>query len=121
MKRKRIIITVIICIMILLGTTIFSIAKFNVWNPFSSCFGMLEILYTDKEYTIVQNYPTGVVFCKTSASSNKTSIQYLDKYMKNRNFILEEQVGGILIFSNGSEKEYISFSENRYFSKWEWE
>ena len=41
--------------------------------------------------------------------------------MKNRDFILEEQVGGILIYSNGSEKEYISFSENKYFSKWEWE
>ncbi|OKZ75385.1 MAG: hypothetical protein BHW00_02175 [Clostridium sp. 26_22] len=121
MKRKRVIITIIICIIILFGATIFSISKFNVWNPFSSCLGMLEILFTNREYTIVQNYPSRVVFCKTSASSNKTSIQYLDEYMKNRDFILEEQVGGILKYSNGSEKEYISFSENKYFSKWEWE
>ena len=121
MKRKRVIITIIICIIILFGATIFSISKFNVWNPFSSCLGMLEILFTNREYTIVQNYPSRVVFCKTSAWSNKTSIQYLDEYMKNRDFILEEQVGGILIYSNGSEKEYISFSENKYFSKWEWE
>ena len=52
MKRKGIIITVVICIIILLGATIFSIVKFNIWNPFSSCFGMLEILFTDKEYTL---------------------------------------------------------------------
>lgn len=41
--------------------------------------------------------------------------------MKNRGFVLEEQLGGGLIYSNGSEKEYIFHSENRYFSKWEWE
>lgn len=71
MKRKGIIITVVICIIILLGATIFSIVKFNVWNPFSSCFGMLEILFTDKEYTIVQNIPSRVVFSKTTDASNK--------------------------------------------------
>ena len=124
MKRKRVIITIIICIIILFGATIFSISKFNVWNPFSSCLGMLEILFTDKEYTIVQNYPSRVVFCKTSDTSdasNKTSIQYLDEYMENRGLVLEEQLGGIFIYSNGSIKEYISFSENGYFSRWEWE
>ena len=123
MKRKGIIITIIMRILILVSATIFSIAKFNVWNPFSSCFGMLEILFTDKEYTIVQNNPNRVGFSKTADTSDKSSGQYLDEYMENRGFyfISEEQMGGMLVYSNGSEKEYILFSTNKYYSKWEWQ
>ena len=121
MKRKRIIIAVIICILILVGATIFSITEFNVWNPFSSCFGMLEILFTDKEYTTVQKYPNRVVFCKELDTTNKSSMQYLDEYMRNRGFVLEEQMGGLFIYTNGSEKEYISYSVNRYFFFFFWE
>lgn len=122
MKRKGIIIIIVICIVILLGATIFSIAKFNVWNPFSSCFGMLEILLTDKEYTIVQNIPNRVVFSKTGDTSDKSAGQYLNEYMKSRGFtfIPEEQMGGMLVYSNGSEKEHILFSANKYYSEWEW-
>ena len=123
MKRKGIIITIAICGVILLNSTIFSIVKFSVWNPFSSCFGMLEILFTDKEYTIVQNTPNRVVFSKTADTSNKSSGKFLDEYMESRGFyfVPEEQMGGILVYSNGSEKEYISFSINKYYSKWEWQ
>ncbi len=73
MKRKGIIIIVVIGVVILLSATIFSIAKFNVWNPFSSCFGMLEILFTDKEYTVVQNIPNRVIFSKTRDTSGKVA------------------------------------------------
>ena len=123
MKRKGIIITIAICGVILLSSTIFSIVKFSVWNPFSSCFGMLEILFTDKEYTIVQNTPNKVVLSKTADTSNKSSGKFLDEYMESRGFyfVPEEQMGGILVYSNGSEKEYISFSINKYYSKWEWQ
>jgi len=108
---------------ILLSATIFSIAKFNVWNPFSSCFGMLQILFTDKEYTVVQNIPNRVIFSKTGDTSDKTSGQYLDEYMESRGFyfVPEEQLGGILVYSNSTEKEHISFSTNKYYSKWIWQ
>lgn len=123
MKRKGIIIIVTICSVILLSATIFSIVKFSVWNPFSSCFGMLEILFTDTEYTIVQNTPNRVGFSKTADTSNKSGGQYLDEYMESRGFyfVPEEQMGGMLVYSNGSEKEYISFSTNKYYSKWKWQ
>ena len=123
MKRKGIIITIAICGAILLSATIFSIAKFNVWNPFSSCFGMLEILFTDKEYTVVQNNPNRVAFSKIADTSNKSGGQYLDEHMQSRGFYFapEEQMGGMLVYSNGIEKEYILFSTNKYYSKWEWQ
>ena len=120
--RKKGIIIIVICVVILFSAMIFSIFKFGVWNPFSSCFGMLEILFTDKEYTIVQNNPNRVGFSKTSDTSNKTAKQYLDDYMATRgfHFVPEEQLGSMLVYSNDSEKEYISFSMNRYYSKWKW-
>ncbi len=123
MKRKRIIITIVMCIIVLFSATIFSIIKFNVWNPISSCFGILEILFTDTKYTIVQNIPNRVVFSKTADTSNKSSGQYLDEYMESRgfHFVPEEQMGGMLVYSNGSKKEYILFSNNKYYSKWEWQ
>lgn len=123
MKRKRIIIIIAIGSVILLSATIFSILKFSVWNPFSSCFGMLEILFTDKEYTIVQNKPNRVAFSKTADTSNKSGGQFLDEYMENRGFyfVPEEQMGGMLVYSNGNKKEYILFSTNKYYSKWIWQ
>lgn len=123
MKRKGIIIIIAICSVILLSATIFSILKFSVWNPFSSCFGMLEILFTDKEYTIVQNNPNRIIFSKTADTSNKSGGHYLDEYMESRDFkfIPEEQMGAMLVYSNGTEKEHILFSTNKYYSKWEWQ
>ena len=123
MKRKGIIITMVICCAILLSATIFSIIKFRVWNPFSSCFGMLEILFTNKEYTIVQNIPKKVAFSKTADTSNKSGGQYLDEYMESRGFhsVPEEQMGAMLVYSNGNEKEHVVFSTNKYYSKWEWQ
>lgn len=115
MKRKKIIIMIIMCFVILCGATIFSIVKFDVWNPFSSCFGMLEILFTDKRYTIVQNIPNKVGFSKSDK-------QYLDEYMESRGFRLEPEkgLGGMKVYSNGSEEEYIVVYGNKYYSKWHW-
>ena len=32
----------------------------------------------------------------------------------------EEQLGGLLVYYNGEKKECISFSINKYYSKWQW-
>lgn len=115
MKNKiKIILVIIIILVVLLAATIFSVMKFEVLNPFSSCFGMLSILYTDKEYKIVQQYPYKVMFSKTAES--------LDEYMKDRGFwqVKEEQMGSVLVYTNGTENEYISTSSNAYYSKCIW-
>lgn len=68
--------------------TIFSIFKFQVINPFASCFSMLRILFTDTEYVEVQNYPKKVVFSK-----GNNGIKLLDEYTNTNGFyeIPEEQ------------------------------
>ncbi len=112
MKKVIVISTITIFAIILIGATIFSIGKFSVWNPFSSCFGMLQILFTDKEYTIVQKFPHKVILSKPSAS--------LEEYMKNKGFELYDQMGPLLFYSNGTKKEKVDFSTNAYYSKWIW-
>lgn len=111
MKNKIIIISILI---IFLVATFFSIYKFSVINPISSCFGMLQILFTNKDFTIVQNFPHKVIFAKPTYS--------LYDYMKNRGFefVPEDQVGAYLVFSNGSNGEGIYTSTNGYYSKWIW-
>lgn len=123
MKRKIIIIIITIFFVILLSTTIFSVYKFNVLNPFSSCFGMIRILFTDEEYVEVQKNPNKVIFSKTADNSEKSGKEYLDEYMKNRGFyyIPEEQMGAKLVYSNGSTKESILYTTNGYYSKWVWD
>ena len=119
MKRKGIIITVVICCAILLSATIFSLAKFHVWNPFSSCFGMLEILFTDKEYTVVQNFPKRVILSK----SDQESFEKVNKYIEDKGFysVPEERMGAIHKYSNGSKKEDVCISGNGYYTRWIWE
>lgn len=122
MKNKKVIAIVVSMIALISVAAIISVMEFGVINPFSSCFGMLEILFTDKEYTVVQNYPNKVIFSKTGETLSKSADKMLDEYMQSRGFteIPEEQMGGVLVYSNGIEKEHISFSGNKYYSKWIW-
>lgn len=122
MKNKKVIAIVVSMIALISVAAIISVMEFGVINPFSSCFGMLEILFTDKEYTVVQNYPNKVIFSKTGETLSKSADKMLDEYMQSRGFIEipEERLGGLLVYSNGTEKEHIAFSANKYYSKWEW-
>lgn len=109
MKKFLITIFIIIFIILFIGATIFSIYKFSVFNPISSCFGMLQILITDKEYTVVQNIPYKVVLAKPEG---------FEKYMKEQGFyeIEEEQAGADHIYSNGKEAERIYTRTNAYYT-----
>ena len=112
---KRIVM-IIICISIILSS-IFSIYKFRVINPFSSFFGMTEILFTNKSYTIVQHFPKKVGFSKSLSFKD-----FLDEYMKKRGYqeLKDQQIGATLVYSNGSKIEKIDITVNAYYSKWIW-
>lgn len=93
-------------IIIFVGATIFSIYKFKVINPIASCIGMLQILFTNKEYVIVQNFPQKVMFAKPTSS--------LFEYMEKQGFevIPEESMGVYVIFSDGTESKKAYTSTN---------
>lgn len=121
--KKKIVVTTAVSAAVVICSVLLSVSLFNVRNPFSSCVGMLQILLTDKEYAEIQSTPNRVILGKTADTSNKSGKQFLDEYMRERGFefIPDEQMGAMLVYGNGSEKEHVLFSENRYYSKWEWQ
>lgn len=114
MKKSLITIFIIIFIVFFIGVMIFSIYKFEVFNPISSCCGMLQILFTDKEYTVVQRIPYKVVLAKPDS---------FEKYMNKQGFyeIKEEQMGAELIYSNGKKKERVYRRTNAYYAIGVWD
>jgi|HigsolmetaGSP11D_1036233.scaffolds.fasta_scaffold02171_8 hypothetical protein len=107
----------IICIVfvILLGVSSFiSYAKFQVLNPFSTYSGLVQIVFTDKEYVEIQKYPK-VIIAKPNAS--------LQDYMKGLGFQedIENQMGRLHVFHNNTSTQYVMYTVNNYFSKWIWQ
>lgn len=124
-KNTKIIIIVVVAIAVLLyiGASIFSIYKFRVYNPVSACFGMMEILFTGKEYAVVQEFPYRVVFSKAYTTSGNTSRDLFEEYMNKRGFacIPESNMAETYTYTNGTIQERVSLSVNGYYGKWIWE
>ncbi len=117
--RRRFMLKISICIVVIIFifAMAFSINKFGVINPISSCFGMIKILITDAEYTVVQQYPNRVVFANPDTASES-----LDKYMQERGFreVEELRTGSELVYVNGNKMEKVDISVNGYYSMWRW-
>ena len=75
-------------------------------NPFLSGFGFFQIIFTDKQYVVVQNYPQKVVFSKQfSPESKKTGKEIFEEYMKKEGFEFGEQLGTEFTFYKENKKE----------------
>lgn len=102
-------------VIIILGmATFFAYSKFNVINPFSTASGLIQIALTDREYVEIQKYPK-VIVAKPEAS--------LQDYMVALGFEedIENQMGAMHRFRNNDSAQYVIYSVNKYFSKWEWQ
>ena len=121
MKNKVLIIVLSIIAIIILCASGFSIYKIQVINPISSCFGMLEILNTDKEYNVVQNLPYKVMLIN-SRIENKTPYDILEEYMNVRGFtqLKDEQMGTTLVFKKDNTIEKVDYTVNGYYAKCVW-
>ena len=118
-KRSRRIVAVTltsaILIIALLASCFMSYVKFNTRNPFFAVNGYLQVAVLGKEYIQIQNSPKVMLA--------QPSDEIFINYMKSRGFteIEDEQMGGMRVFSNGSEKEWILYSINEHYSKWCWQ
>ena len=115
-SRKILITTLVVAILIiaLLGSSLISYVTFNVANPFSAAIGFFQIAVLDKDYVEISESPK-VVLAQPNAD-------ILTDYMESRGFTEIEQMGAMLTYSNGDNKEeMILFSMNRYCSKWVWQ
>lgn len=106
MKKYR---NIVICtVVILVCATIFSISKFEVYNPFSSCFGMLQILFTNKDFVVIQKWPREVVITKP---------EYLKEYLKNEKWeeIKENRLGASGLYEKDEKNAWIYTRSNGYY------
>ena len=117
-KSRNILITIIVVaglIIALLGSSLLSYVTFNVGNPFSASIGYFQVTVLDKDYVEISEEPKVMLA--------QPNMNILINYMKARGFteVEDEQMGAILVFTNGEQKEWVHYSVNKYCSKWYWE
>lgn len=112
MKKSLFIIILIIFISIV--SVFISIKTFNVPNPISAGIGLTKILFTEKEYVQIQEYPK--IYIAKSNNAQELLINFMKK--KGYDYLEDERMASTLVFSNDVSKVYIDFSVNRYYSKW---
>lgn len=117
-KSRNILITIIVVaglIIALLGSSLLSYVTFNAGNPFSASIGYFQVTILDKDYVEISEEPKVILA--------QPNMNILINYMKSRGFteVEDEQMGAILVFTNGEQKEWVHYSMNKYCSKWYWE
>ncbi|MBQ7410536.1 MAG: hypothetical protein IJW20_04045 [Clostridia bacterium] len=117
--KKKIIITVILVLFLLIIGVIVSFNKISSFNPTISGYGILKILFTDEEYIVIQSNPYKVIVAKPN-QGEKTANDLLDEYMYKRGFYKEDRMGSMISYGNETTIETIHFSVNAYYSVWEW-
>lgn len=113
-KKIKMTIGVVIISIVMVGIGSFiSYSKFRVLNPFTSTSGLIQVIFTEKDYVEIQQYPK-VILAKPNAS--------LENYMKEKGFKedTENRMGALRVFTNDVSKQYVFYSTNQYFSKWRW-
>ena len=131
-RKKRIVISAfaaILLIVVLLGSCFVSYLKFDTANPFAAAGGFIQITVAGKDYVEIQHAPQVILAQPSNALfieiclDTKNKVDQFIEYMESRGFTenAEENLGGLRVFTNGEEKEWILYSQNAYFSKWTWQ
>lgn len=116
-KIKKVYISMIIFLILLIMLIFYSISTFNTPNIFVGISSILKVNFTNNKVVEIKSYPKVIV--AKSDNSNKE----LSKYMKERDFVLDEKSGNKLTFINKNkkyEKEVVSISNNGIYSVWKW-
>ena len=101
-------------VMVLGGT--FGAARLGVSCPLRVAAGIVRVVGFERPHVTVRRAPRVMVARAGDALDALISFQALRGFTQ----LPDEQMGGSLVFSNGSETEQVSFSVNRYYSLWQW-
>lgn len=116
MKKKIIIISVCFAVALFIGSALLiSYDKFGTVNVFSSVAGYLSVMNTDAQAVVIQDNPQ-IIIAEPDAD-------LLDRHMETLGYerAEEKQLGGLHVFSNGNDEQCIMYSQNKYYSLWEWQ
>ena len=104
----------LLLVMVLGGT--FGAARLGVSCPLRTALGIVRVVGFERPHVTVRRAPRVMVARAGDALDALISFQALRGFAH----LPDEQMGGSLVFSNGSETEQVSFSVNRYYSIWQW-
>lgn len=110
-------ILIIICITIILCTLISSV-YFGTFNFIKSGIGVIRVVFTDTEIIKIKESPEIYL-----AKADNSPYDLLLNFMESQGYVeseSERQVSTI-VFKKNDEVKLVSFSVNKYFSKWEFE
>ena len=117
MKKRTIIISCIcLAVVLLIGSALFiSYDKFGTVNIFSTVAGYLRVRNTDAQAVVIQEEPRIMIA--------EPEQELLDRHMETLGYerVDEKQLGGLCVFSNGNDEQRIMYSQNKYYSLWEWQ
>lgn len=117
MKKRTIIISCICLAVVLLisSALLVSYDKFGTANVFSSVAGYLRVRNTNAQAVVIQEDPQ-IMIADPDAD-------LLDRHMETLGYerVDEKQLGGLCVFSNGNDEQRIMYSQNKYYSLWEWQ
>ena len=115
---KKIIAVIAVILFLVIVSMLISNHEFHTYNFFSSFSGLAKILFTKKQYTVIQNELYKIMIAE-SRRNNKTSNDILDEYMEEIGFYREDQMGSCIIYYNGNQYKGVYTSGNSYYSVWE--
>lgn len=116
--KKKIIITISVClaVVLLIGSALLiSYNKFGTINIFSAASGYFRVVNTNAQAVTIQEEPQ-IIIADPDAS-------LLDRHMEALGYVRVEdkQMGALCVFSNGTDEQHIMYSQNKYYSLWEWQ
>lgn len=117
MKKRTIIISCICLAVVLLisSALLVSYDKFGTANVFSSVAGYLRVRNTNAQAVVIQEDPQ-IMIADPDAD-------LLDRHMETLGYkrVDEKQLGALCVFSNGTDEQRVMYSQNKYYSLWEWQ
>ncbi|MBQ9959844.1 MAG: hypothetical protein IJP01_05760 [Oscillospiraceae bacterium] len=96
---------------------IFGAARLGVSCPLRTAAAIVRVVAFEKPTHLARRAPRVVV--ARSADAMEALISY--QALRGFTHLPDEQMGSLLTFSNGSAREQVSVSVNRYYSIWEWQ
>lgn len=115
-KKSMIIVSMCLIIVLLIGSVLLiSHNKFGTVNIFSAASGYFRVVNTDAQAVTIQEDPR-IIIAEPGAD-------LLDRHMETLGYerIDKKQQGALCVFSNGEDEQHILYSQNKYYSLWEWQ
>ena len=117
MKKKTIIIisVFLVIVSLIVSALLISYDKFGTINLFSAVNDYFRVVNTNAQAVTIQKDPQIII-----ADPDES---LLDRHMETLGYerVEDKQLGTVCVFTNGTDEQRIMYSQNKYYSLWQWQ